>query len=1443
MPGNPTLKLYHRKPLDQITTVPDDIISVYVIEQHIWSNEGAEEDRKLARKLRIAEKRTVEEFLIDPVRPFLMDFFRQLSAPYNRERKDNPVGQGYWIQAEFGSGKSHLLSFIGALALGSQAEWKIVQEKEDKSGRGKRESLYAFYENGLAKKAQEGKGILVAVKTLVGQGGGGIGLTGTNKTLTEYVLDAVAEQFYLENGRSLPLYPTEVLAERFLKEDFERNRKDLAKFLKDPTYFDEEKQWELDHFLDNLQNNPNPGVKRDCGQRLWDFYEQYLKMRPKIPVESEEVLKHMVERLLDEGYAGLLLILDEVSLFMQGRAQADRVEDEKALVVLSNRLAKVENLPIWTVCAAQQAIEIKSVGIKNIIADERLKLIPLLNKPDYYYDIALNRVREIIDPEAIDQYYEDYKRSFSWPQGFGKDQFARFFPFYPPAIDVVRAVSYHLTTVRSALYFMLETIKSMRKRQSDELISLWALFEDVVNYEEDPSGTTRGIASIKTKFPEEWEAFEEAKRQIDNALSGPLKVYRSRCEKIVKTLFLYHIANLSPNGLTHEELMNAVMEWKDHEKDRLADRQDNYDHYETLASRLSTELVQVEKIANHYRFKPTGSGTDPLEIFMKARAEAENNEALRRDAWRQLLALDGWYVNTSLMSLDMAHNIQSIFRAIAPDSQTDLTIRWHGREISGRMFMRDLLDIGRRNAQLPSINSAETGLDFHVYISSTAAVQELDTLVKSKDDPRVLFWSPDKLNPSEENLLLDFAAYRRMVAECIGQETENARIILNWVQGRLRESMGTIYRIVPDSYGRGRITAADHASMIFTPQGELASILSPLIGQVLDAVYESRDLVFEAPAPFNDVNAINVINGAVKLGVFERNAKVSKELSASQNYGIPLGIMRRPNDRKLDLSECRYTREISEWIKEKLGDSGAGMPVATLYKNFMGIGGPGGQNYGLSKRMVQLYLLCLVQEGQLRVNLSGKNQPTEVLDYSNIAGIEFKTAVLDGMDLIQRLKPPEGWEVLAPFVAVLLKDETVRTVSEEAEIHHRLQSLLAYKGQEQPLFKNSRSSLVELFQDYETSLPGSTIPIQGLLTRLEAWEQFLAAHIEAGDPIPYFRSALEKVFGYPVFHESEVRQEDVDDLASRLSEVEQSRNFAAFREELRTALRYISTPMIQEAPLAEVSAVFKRAASDLNKRLSAWLSNETLLRGEFLDPVSEAIEAYRTRYLQVFDQVVHHTEQIRQEIRDLLEGQVFSTLSALAEVKPLGSDARTHIQAQVETAVQSSELLPARLTRAEVERDLKLSPYPANCPLRFENAATYLQAADRLHERCIRLLQGALLEKARLLISPALRERLQAGQGEPFIDKLLQANDEQGLADILVQELSMPEDLDLAQKLELLKRFLKRIRVRKVDISDFQPRKRTYEAQELEDIVSEFRTFLKDPQSADDDEITIYEIE
>ena len=192
-----------------------------------------------------------------------------------------------------------------------------------------------------------------------------------------------------------------------------------------------------------------------------------------------------------------MLILDEVSLFMKNRTEDQRVEDEKTLVVLSNRLAKTHCLPVWTICSAQQALESK-MGVKNIIANDRLKNVSLLQD-----ESELLRHRAVTGPHRHEA--RDHRRLLrGLPQGLhlARCHRQRRLPAASSrsihrAIDVLRAVSYNLTTLRSSVHFMHQTLKTQRKAKSNELITLWQMFDDVVSYEEDPSGTTAGIAAIQ----------------------------------------------------------------------------------------------------------------------------------------------------------------------------------------------------------------------------------------------------------------------------------------------------------------------------------------------------------------------------------------------------------------------------------------------------------------------------------------------------------------------------------------------------------------------------------------------------------------------------------------------------------------------------------------------------------------------------------------------------------------------------------------------------------------------------------------------------------------------------------------------------------------------------------------------------------------------------------
>ena len=194
--------LTFRESLDKICKIPDKIISVYTLEQHVWAGGHLDPDAFRQRK---PELKTIQEFQIDPVRHFLNDIFRKMAAPYRPDRVGDPIGQGYWIQAEFGSGKSHLLCFLASLALGSKDSWDLVREKEQKAGRGKRESLYQFWEEGLeAKSSAPNKGIFVVVKTLVGSGGRSADGVGSGRRLLDYILDEAKEQLLRESEKIFP---------------------------------------------------------------------------------------------------------------------------------------------------------------------------------------------------------------------------------------------------------------------------------------------------------------------------------------------------------------------------------------------------------------------------------------------------------------------------------------------------------------------------------------------------------------------------------------------------------------------------------------------------------------------------------------------------------------------------------------------------------------------------------------------------------------------------------------------------------------------------------------------------------------------------------------------------------------------------------------------------------------------------------------------------------------------------------------------------------------------------------------------------------------------------------------------------------------------------------------------------------------------------------------
>ena len=1437
-----------RKSLEEICTVPDKIISVYSLEKHVWADSNSEAGRK-ARK---PELQTIEEFQIDPVRPFLTDILRNMAAPWKPERRDNPVGQGYWIQAEFGSGKSHLLCCLAALVLGRKDAWEIVKKKEDASGRGKRESLFRFWEDGLEAKSSKGtKGIFVIVKTLVGAGSGTVGLNDKGRRLSEYILDAAKEQIQVELGKNISLYPVELLADRFITEDLERYRKDLAKFLRDSKFFDEDEFEEVDDFIRTIQHNKTPEYKRSCGNKLWRFYIEYLKVQPQIEAETEDILKHTIQTILAEGYSGVLLVLDEVSLFMKNRDEDQRTDDEKTLVVLSNRLAKIHNLPVWTVCAAQQAIESK-MGVKNIIADDRLKLVKLLEEDKDYYDIVLARVREIKDPAAISNYYLHYKRGFTWPNSIGEPDFRHFFPFHKPAIEVLRAITYELTTTRSAIHFMHQTLKHQIKQKGRELIRLWELFDEAVRYEEDPSGVHAGLVAIKTNRETDYRAYEACKRQIDGLTKGYLKVHRDKGVKVIQTLFLYHIARTRQQGITPEEIANSVLI----ERDADANPDENNQHYETIADNLKKELRQIvqtfdEEKRPRYRFDPVFTGVDPRSEFSKARDEAESNEAMLREAWGHLLALDEWPVRTRQMTIDLSSGVRSTFRGIAPfvapwedrgavrSGDQNLDVVWQGRQITGRVGMRDLWRMFSENQVLPAIDSDQTDLDFAVYIGTRhVADASVLKLIERRKDPRVILWTPAELTQEERDRRIDFAAYRKLVSDWQGKETEDAVAVVNWVFNALQSDLAKIVKIVDNSYARGRVDALNNTQMDFRVAGELAAILTPLADRVLTAAYVSRDIKFDPPFVFRKEEGVKVINGIVKTGRIPKGAKPNQNISAAQNFGFGLNIMKKSAEKELDVSGNAYVQDMWTFIDDKLTDEGQTMKMDALYKNFMGIGGP--KDYGLTRRMVQTYMLCLVREGHVRVTVGAKaGLATPMLDYSNIADVEFSTKVLESFGEIQKVAKPQNWEVLRPYAEKLLGIEIPITQDDAVISEHRTK-LRQLFTQEKESSSRTASRAQSLFDALKTGNPYEAELGQAV--------KLFSANVEGGDDILLLLHALKEAMGYEAFESNRADQKEVDDLANRLKNYRDIRAFLEYETDIRTAHSYCAVTLgdSRELPGARKSIESVRTKLlNLKEYIDSDVKLKTELVGHFPPVAGETgtIEAmirdYSSVYLPMHESVVNRIDAGRKQILDTITGNELKALGVLDGIAAL-QPASTEKLVENLTRLRSDIFECPSPSRASLEEYLRNGPVH-ECGLSFVNALDHVQDVESAVKNAGELLDYAFRRKMEVFLNPAVRERLEQGKTEPSIAGLLACKNTDELRGYLVKAVQETPGI-----LDIINQYLKRIVVKRVRIADFRPNLGTIQKDQVGKVAEEFGRFLEiqfTDNEGDDDSLPMLQLE
>jgi len=753
--------------------------------------------------------------------------------------------------------------------------------------------------------------------------------------------------------------------------------------------------------------------------------------------------------------------------------------------------------------------------------------------------------------------------------------------------------------------------------------------------------------------------------------------------------------------------------------------------------------------------------------------------------------------------------------------------------------MRDLGRVASENLLLPAINSDQTDHDFAVFVGiRPTSLEVIQKLMDQRKDNRVLLWTPDELNQEERGRLIDFAAYQKLVRDWQGKENEDAIAVINWVANSLQTDLGKIVKIIDNSYARGRIDALDNSRMEFHVAGELLSILTPIVGRVLNGTYESREIKFEPPFIFRKEEGVKVINGIVKTGFIPKGAKPNQNINAAQNFGFGLKIIKKGAEKELDISQNTFVQSMWTFINEKLEDEGASMKLETIYKNFMGLGIS--KNYGLTRRMVQIYLLCLAQQGKIRVSVSARSGlPYSLIDYANIAEIDFSAKILDSLAEVQKLAKPENWEILRPYAEKLL-GESIPSTHDDALISQ-------YRAKLREIFRREKDDSIRLVSKI-TSLFEALKATNPYENELHQVAKLFSTDIEKGDDINQLLFGLKVALGYQAFDNNAASQSEVDDLAIRLKNYRDLQVFVSYETDIRTAIVYCAHALPDLEQLKQVRQIQKELEEKLTN-LGPYIDSEVKLKTELIGRIPPAmgeggtvgclIHNYMMVYITLHDSVMELLEEDRRQIQTILKSKDFRALRILERITALQPAVAADIEHKL-AELSSGITTCSAPSRASIEEKLKFGPVH-ECGLSFHNASEWIEAAKDISKRASEIFETTMNRKMEVFLNSTVQQRLEQGKTEKAIGGLLKCENIAEIRAYLVEKSLEDETI-----VDTINRYLKRIEVKKVKMVDFKPSLSTVEKNQLGSLAQEFQKYLEDQiesMKADDDTLPMLQVE
>jgi len=840
----------------------------------------------------------------------------------------NDKGQGFWVQAEYGAGKTH---FLGALVdLLVWQELKVWEHLRD-------DELKKDYAGALSKK----KWFPVAFSLRgMGQSGDGDSLM---RVFEEQIRESI-KAFAPALDAQVKVTSAELATHWYEHESTEAEDAGVKFF------FEKEHKCSPEDYLG--KNGP-----KKFGQELVRSKLPEGRLRGKFK-ERFAYIHEQITKL--GGYEGIVFVVDEFRSW-QDRHPAGTpayAEDEEVLETLAYVLP-TQHLKIITIIASQGDMPQKLSG-----GGEGDRFVPLYlladkNKGDFG-EIVTFRSRELHNGAAADikDYYDYCRKEYKFIKqaNISLDAFTSIFPFQPRCFDVMRRITqnaekHNLPTARSAIRMAWQTLSDTKLIKGKRLITL----ADIMGTDELRKGMNH------EHYRDAYQNLQGAIEELAQLDVGPEE--REQCKVVLQTLLLW-VLSLPDNlrdGLTAQEVAEAA--WLN---DDAVGAQAQAEHLLELLTSNGFPVRREKKSRGGeelavYSYELGATQANPVKFFSPLKKKYIQDTKRHDEKWVESLFWD-----LSMITPDAQAELQvngGIFAAFAPnDARTAQerasnhppkytlphrsscsTRRVHRVSYGGEIVVADRW----REEFGEEIKHADQ--HFRIIYLTTKPGEDDAKVTAALKDTRVAVCRPEQLAPETRDALADLLAAEEMKKNCAAPNQGSLR---EYADGKRRDAIKAILKCQQDEFRRGKVVTQKgygiHAVQIFATAKDREETLA---GVLLEKAYDTP--LFgprELKKDFTETDARKIF-----AGLFSKEpASAEKDAVTNFGPGLELTVKSHPGEFKPDHSQVlAKIRETLTGVADK--------PVNDLKTAFCK------PPYALTQEMVTLFVAALVRQAGDRI--------------------------------------------------------------------------------------------------------------------------------------------------------------------------------------------------------------------------------------------------------------------------------------------------------------------------------------------------------------------------------------------------------------------------------------------------------------------------------------------